>query len=99
MPSKAVTTDYGILVTLPETLFIDSFPTGDFFTFEFQLLASAWNDTTRFPCQTSQFEPSLPACDYYLHGWQTAAGQPHTQLQDTAGESSWGTHAHSLARP
>ncbi len=49
-----MTTDYGILVTLPETLFIDSFPTGDFFTFEFQLLAAQWNDTTTFPCQVSR---------------------------------------------
>ncbi len=86
LPANAVATDYGLKVTLPEVLYVDSFPSGgDFYTIQVQLAASAWNDTTKFPCRESLYEPLLPACDYYLHGWQTADGYPRTQLADSGG--------------
>ncbi len=86
VPAKAVSTDYGIKITLPEVLFVDSFPTGDFYTFQVQLATSAWSDTSKFPCRKSGLEPGSASCDYYLHGWQTATGYPRNQLIDASGE-------------
>lgn len=94
LPIKAVTTEYGIKITLPEVLFIDKMPIGDFYTFEFQLDKNQWSDSNKFPCKLSQLEPSFPSCDYYLHGWQTKLGDARVQLEDATGGCS--CHAHCL---
>lgn len=90
LPIKAVTTDYGVKVTLPEALYIDHFPTTDFYTFEFRVAASQWSDAGKFPCKVSQFEPTSQACDYYLHGWQTKLYNQRVQLTDIKGEAAMG---------
>ena len=51
---------------------------------EISLDSSVWSKTTDFPCRQSELEPGVPACDYFLHGWQTAPGNAHTVLVDTA---------------
>ena len=55
-----------------------------FHRIEISLDSSVWSKTTEFPCRLSEFEPGVPACDYFLHGWQTAPGNAHTVLVDTA---------------
>ncbi|KAJ9527634.1 hypothetical protein QJQ45_025912 [Haematococcus lacustris] len=83
--TRAVLTEYGIKVTMLGVLFVDSMPLGDFYTVEVQVNASVWRDTTRFPCLPSLYEPGVPACDYQLHGWQTAPGNHRLQLEDSTG--------------
>lgn len=85
-------------VNLPERLYYDDLEPDQSYIFEYQLDASAWADTTRFPCLSSDFEPELPACDYNLHGYQTLASNPRVELFDTLGEQrclhlGWGSHA------
>ena len=50
---------------------------------EISLDSSIWSKTTQFPCRQSVYAPSVPSCDYFLHGWQTAPGDPHQILEDT----------------
>lgn len=50
---------------------------------EISLDSSIWSQTTQFPCRQSVFEPSVPACDYFFHGWQTAPGDSHSILDNT----------------
>ncbi|KAJ9526981.1 hypothetical protein QJQ45_025308 [Haematococcus lacustris] len=83
--TRAVLTEYGVKVTMLGVLFVDSMPLGDFYTVEVQVNASVWRDTTRFPCLPSLYEPGVPACDYQLHGWQTAPGNHRLQLEDSTG--------------
>ncbi|KAJ9509986.1 hypothetical protein QJQ45_011680 [Haematococcus lacustris] len=88
--TRAVFTQYGFKLTLPEVLYVNSVPLGDFYTVEVQLDATVWRDATRFPCKSSVLEPGGPACDYYLHGWQTAPGLPRRQLEDSTGYQTSG---------
>ncbi len=32
------------------------------------------------------YEPGVPSCDYYLHGWQTVSGDWRNQLVDYSGK-------------
>ncbi|PNH11001.1 hypothetical protein TSOC_002196 [Tetrabaena socialis] len=70
----------GLSITLPYMLYSSDIPVGQFFTFEISFAASDWADTTKMPCRPSTFEPSLPACDYWVHGWQTEPGNPANLL-------------------
>ncbi len=76
-------TPFGIQISLPAMIYIDSIPYGSAYTFEISLDSSVWSDTTQFPCRQSAFEPGVPACDYFIHGWQTVPGFPHVILNNT----------------
>lgn len=62
---------FGLRMVLPKELYVQDIPDGEFYTFELGFAASDYADTTKLPCRASKFEPSLPSCDYWIHGWQT----------------------------
>ena len=78
LPVKWVPTGYGIRITFPSMLTVDTLAPGEFYTIEVDLDSSMWDDTSRFPCMPSLYETAMPVCDYYLHGWQTYEGSPET---------------------
>lgn len=44
-------------------------------------LTSVWNDTTSYPCPTSDIVPDQPGvCDFTMNGWQTIMGDPTVEL-------------------
>ncbi|KAG1666914.1 hypothetical protein FOA52_005974 [Chlamydomonas sp. UWO 241] len=84
--AAAVTTnDYGISIVLPEYLYIDTIPAGEYWTVEVSFDSLLWPDTTRMPCRETELELGVPACDYVLTGWQTAPGDVRTPLVPTPG--------------
>lgn len=62
---------FGMRILLPYILTVNDIPPGEFYTFEIGFNAADYADTTQLPCKPSKFEPLLPACDYFVHGWQT----------------------------
>ena len=41
---------------------------------EITMDSASWSDAARFPCKMSFYQPSMPACDFFFHGWQTKDG-------------------------
>mmetsp|Transcript_6271 Transcript_6271/g.13772 ORF Transcript_6271/g.13772 Transcript_6271/m.13772 type:complete len:283 (-) Transcript_6271:620-1468(-) len=82
--ATSVPTSYGLKITLPVMLYVDSLPPGQFYTVEISLPSAIWPDTTKFPCPQSYYEPGAPSCDYWVHGWQTYEGDIRKLKLDTA---------------
>ena len=74
------TAEFGLAMTLPTMLHTSDMPTNTFYTFEIGFAQSDWADVTKMPCRPSQYEPTLPACDYWVNGWQTQPGNPAVVL-------------------
>ncbi len=70
----------GLYISLPTVTYISDLPDNAFLTFEIGFDINDWADTTKMPCKKSAYEPSLPTCDYFLHGFQTEPGNPSLML-------------------
>ncbi|KAG2498618.1 hypothetical protein HYH03_003366 [Edaphochlamys debaryana] len=87
-PDVVQTAEAGLSITLPLMLHTTDIPVGKAYTFEIAFAQKDWADTEKMPCRQSQYEPSLPSCDYWIRGWQTAPGNPMEVLtpdEKTAG--------------
>lgn len=50
---------------------------GDYLNINVVLDGSMWAQTTSFPCNPSQYAQNDDACDFFVFGSQTVAGNPN----------------------
>ncbi|KAG2440750.1 hypothetical protein HXX76_003607 [Chlamydomonas incerta] len=74
--------EYGVRLQFKNPFYTDSISVGSYIAVSFAVAKASWTDASLFPCPASKWDPSGPTCDYWLHGYQTAPGNPQEPLID-----------------
>eukprot|EP00798_Chlamydomonas_sp_ICE-L_P029964 gene29964-18031_t len=73
---------YGLMVQLIDPLYSTSLALGDWIKVDILMSASAWSDTSSFPCPQSEYKMGSTSCDYWVSGFQTEKKKPMNELID-----------------